>query len=70
MFKFFLVSVIKYNKFFGKMYEFSVVIGVFNRCVYGFIKVVVIGLSRGIVVDFVGDNIRCNFICLGRSNNI
>lgn len=36
-----------------------------NRCVYGSTKAAVIGLSRGIAADFVGDNIRCNCICPG-----
>lgn len=36
-----------------------------NRCVYGSTKAAVIGLSRGIAADFVGDNIRCNSICPG-----
>ncbi|XP_072035913.1 dehydrogenase/reductase SDR family member 6-like [Amphiura filiformis] len=36
-----------------------------NRCVYGATKAAVIGLTKGIAADFVGQGIRCNCICPG-----
>jgi len=39
--------------------------GVANRCVYGATKAAVIGLTKAVATDFVGDGIRCNAICPG-----
>jgi len=36
-----------------------------NRCVYGATKAAVIGLSKAMAVDFVGDKIRVNSVCPG-----
>lgn len=43
----------------------SSVKGIPNRFVYGTSKAAVIGLTRSIAADFVGDNLRCNAICPG-----
>lgn len=43
----------------------SSVIGVPNRFVYGTSKGAVIGLTRSVAADFVGQGIRCNAICPG-----
>ncbi|MGI9455538.1 MAG: SDR family oxidoreductase [Aeoliella sp.] len=43
----------------------SSVRGVPNRCVYGATKAAVIGLTKAIAADFVGEGIRCNAICPG-----
>lgn len=39
--------------------------GVPNRFAYGVTKAAVIGLSKAIAADFVGQSIRCNAICPG-----
>ena len=36
-----------------------------NRCVYGATKAAVIGLTKAVAADFVGQGIRCNAICPG-----
>lgn len=40
-------------------------LGVPNRFVYGASKAAVIGLSKALAADFVGQGIRCNVICPG-----
>ena len=41
----------------------SSVMGVEDRFVYGASKAAVIGMTKSVAKDFVGDNIRCNCIC-------
>jgi len=43
----------------------SSVKGVPNRFVYGASKAAVIGLTKAVAADFVGQGIRCNAICPG-----
>ncbi|MGH1481903.1 MAG: SDR family oxidoreductase [Geminicoccales bacterium] len=43
----------------------SSVKGIPNRFIYGTSKAAVIGLTRSIAADFVGQQIRCNAICPG-----
>jgi 2-keto-3-deoxy-L-fuconate dehydrogenase len=43
----------------------SSILGVPGRFVYGASKAAVIGLTKGVAADFVGQGIRCNAICPG-----
>lgn len=43
----------------------SSLIGVLNRFAYGVTKAAVIGMTKAIAVDFVGQGVRCNAICPG-----
>lgn len=36
-----------------------------NRCAYGTSKAAVVGLTKSVAADFVGDGVRCNAICPG-----
>ena len=39
--------------------------GLANRCVYGTTKAAVIGLTKAVAADYVGQGIRCNALCPG-----
>ncbi|XP_053259909.1 dehydrogenase/reductase SDR family member 6 isoform X1 [Podarcis raffonei] len=39
--------------------------GAVKRCVYGTSKAAVIGLTKSIASDFIGEGIRCNCVCPG-----
>lgn len=39
--------------------------GIANRCVYGTSKAAVIGLTKSVAADFIGQGLRCNCICPG-----
>ncbi len=43
----------------------SSITGVANRCIYGASKGAVLGLTKSVAADFVGDGIRCNAVCPG-----
>ncbi len=43
----------------------SSVKGIVDRCVYGTSKAAVIGLTKSVAADFVGQGVRCNAICPG-----
>lgn len=39
--------------------------GIRHRCAYGASKAAVIGLSKSLAIDFIGQGIRCNAVCPG-----
>lgn len=39
--------------------------GIPNRCAYGASKAAVVGLTKAVAADYMGDGIRCNAVCPG-----
>ncbi len=46
----------------------SSIIGAPNRFIYGLSKAAIIGLTKSVAIEFVGQGVRCNCICPGTVN--